>query len=74
MSEALSEELEAVEAILMDGIELERDGRDRVTQMRVSLHPLTASDEEKMFVTLTLELLFPEKYPDEEPGIAVRTF
>lgn len=44
-----------------------------VTTTAFSLHPLTASEEEKKFVSLTLQLKLGKGYPEEEtPDIRVR--
>ena len=74
MNEALKEELEAVESILSEEIEtFEVDDEDQVEDwgLRVQLHPHTASEEEKKFVSLTLDIKFPRDYPDKVPKCKV---
>ncbi len=66
----LEEELEAVEAILMDGVDRQMD--EEAKKVLIRLDPLTASDEEKKYVSLVLELQFPDAYPDEAPTIQIR--
>lgn len=66
--ECLKEELEAVEAILMDGIEVD----EREQTVTVQLHPLTASEEDKKYVAAALRLKFTLVYPQEAPLISVR--
>ncbi len=41
------------------------------TQVRIRLDPLTASEEDKKYVSLSLEMDFPRGYPDKEPNIQV---
>ena len=69
-SEALLEELEAVEAILMEGIDVEHD-TDGITVVRIRVDPKTASDDEKKYVSLVLETRFPSDYPDVSPTVQV---
>ena len=73
MNEILSEELEAVRAILMDGIEVDDDGEGGITTIIISLHPLTANEDERSYVSLTLEISIPPEYPDVAPEVAVST-
>ena len=71
MNEIVSEELEAVRAILMDGIEVWDDGKGGITTMIISLHPLTANEDERSYVSLTLEIAISAGYPDVAPDVAV---
>ena len=73
MNEILTEELDAVRAILMDGIEVDDDGEGGITTINISLHPLTANEDEKSYVSLTLEISIPPEYPDVAPEVAVST-
>ena len=73
MNEILTEELDAVRAILMDGIEVDDDGEGGITTINISLHPLTANEDEKSYVSLTLEISIPPGYPDVAPEVAVST-
>ena len=74
MNEILTEELDAVRAILMDGIEVDDDGEGGITTINISLHPLTANEDEKSYVSLTLEISIPPGYPDVAPEVAVSTY
>ena len=73
MNEILSEELDAVRAILMDGIEVWDDGKAGITTIIISLHPLTANEDERSYVSLTLEIAISAGYPDVAPDVAVST-
>lgn len=64
-STVLQEELVSVEAILMEGVEVHG------STVTVDLHPLTASQEDKKYVFVKLELTFPEAYPEVAPKIKV---
>ena len=74
MNEILTEELDAVRAILMDGIEVDDDGEGGITTINISLHPLTANEDEKSYVSLTLEISIPPGYPDVAPEVAVSKY
>ena len=74
MNEILTEELDAVRAILMDGIEVDNDGEGGITTIIISLHPLTANKDERSYVSLTLEISIPPGYPDVAPEVAVSTY
>ena len=71
MNEIVSEELDAVRAILMDGIEVWDDGKGGITTIIISLHPLTANEDERSYVSLTLEIAISAGYPDVAPDVAV---
>ena len=74
MNEILTEELDAVRAILMEGIEVDDDGEGGITTIIISLHPLTANEDERSYVSLTLEISIPPGYPDVAPEVAVSTY
>ena len=74
MNEILTEELDAVRAILMDGIEVDDDGEGGITTIIISLHPLTANEDERSYVSLTLEISIPPGYPDVAPEVAVSAY
>lgn len=88
-SEALSEEIEAVEAILMASLDVTSDQNKTVVrskaacirhfwkitfefQVRIKIDPKTASDDEKKFVSVTLEIEIPKEYPDASPIVNFR--
>ena len=74
MNEILTEELDAVRAILMEGIEVDDDGEGGITTIIISLHPLTANEDERSYVSLTLEISIQPGYPDVAPEVAVSTY
>ncbi|CAB4059295.1 RNF25 [Lepeophtheirus salmonis] len=67
------EEVEALEATLLEGIRIRRgiEGSERPTDLELVMTPLTASDEERAFVSLTLKLSIPLGYPRERPSIVI---
>jgi hypothetical protein len=72
MNDSLGEELEAVEAILMERIDVDRNEESDTTDVEIALHPLTANDNEKKYVSLTLRMTMTKHYPDREPKVQVR--
>ena len=71
MNDTLSEELDAVSAILMDGIDVREGSESGTTTISISLHPLTANEDERSYVSLTLEIAVGDGYPDVAPKVAV---
>ena len=54
-SEEVTEEIEAVTAILdEDTVEIIRNADDSPTEISIKITPLTASEQEKQYVSLTL--------------------
>ena len=54
-SDEVSEEIEAVTAILdEDTVEVDHDASGCVTEISIKITPLTASEQEKQYVSLTL--------------------
>ena len=72
-SEELSEELEALTAILdEDTVEIVSDETSRPTEICVKLTPLTASEQEKQYVSLELVVKISESYPLSPPLLGVK--
>ena len=60
-SEEVSEELEAVTAILdEDTVEIVNDDNDSPKEISIKITPLTASEQEKQYVSLTLVVTITE--------------
>lgn len=71
-SEEVLEEIEALTAILEeDTVEVIKDG-DTVRELNVGLTPLTASEQDKQYVSLTLVITITPEYPCKPPGLSVR--
>jgi len=72
-SEELSEELEALTAILdEDTVDIVSDESSRPTEICVKLTPLTASEQEKQYVSLELVVKISESYPSSPPLLGVK--
>ena len=71
MNDTLSEELDVISEILMDGIDVREGSESGTTTISISLHPLTANEDEKSYVSLTLEIAVADGYPDVAPKVAV---
>ena len=70
-ADEVEEELEAVLAIILDGIDIIRKPNCIIINAQIS--PLTALDSEQCFVGYLLELSLEKKYPEVPPVIKVRT-
>jgi len=71
-SEEVIEEIEALTAILEeDTVEIIKDG-DVIRELNVGLTPLTASEQDKQYVSLTLVITINPEYPGAPPGLAVK--
>ena len=68
-AEEVEEELEAVLAIIIDGIEIIRNP-DSI-EIKAQINPLTALDSEQCFVGYLLDLTLEKNYPDAPPVIKV---
>ena len=72
-SEELSEEIEALTAILdEDTVDIVSDESSRPTEICVKLTPLTASEQEKQYVSLELVVKISESYPLSPPLLGVK--
>ena len=73
MSEEVLEEVEALTAILdEDTVEVVTDESDSPSELSIKITPLTASEQEKQYVSLTLVVLLPPGYPSVPPKLEVR--
>ena len=73
MSDEVLEEIEALTAILdEDTVDIVRDEKDRPTEINIKITPLTASEQEKQYVSLTLVVSLPPSYPNVPPNLDVR--
>ena len=60
-SEEVTEEIEAVTAILdEDTVEIIRNADDSPAEISIKITPLTASEQEKQYVSLTLVVSIPD--------------
>jgi len=72
-TEELIEELEALTAILEEEtVEVVNDDSERPKEISIKITPLTASEQEKQYVSLTLVIDLPSAYPNEPPSLGVR--
>lgn len=72
-SDEIEEELASIEAILIEGLQIERrpeDGRPKSVTYQCS--PLVASEEDRSYVGLTLIVHITENYPNEVPKVEIR--
>ena len=73
MSDEVLEEIEALTAILdEDTVDIVRDENDRPSEINIKITPLTASEQEKQYVSLTLVVSLPLSYPNVPPNLDVR--
>jgi len=72
-TEEVIEELEALTAILDEGtVEIVNDESDRPREISIKITPLTASEQEKQYVSLTLVITLPIAYPNAPPTLGIR--
>ncbi|XP_073971569.1 E3 ubiquitin-protein ligase RNF25 isoform X1 [Rhodnius prolixus] len=67
--ERVAEELEALQAILMDEIKILTDESGKAVGIETEVHPWTALDTEQQFVRVSLEVQLPCGYPDIRPTV-----
>lgn len=72
VNERVHEEIEALEAILLDDISIVYDAEGRPESIKSTIFPSTANEVNKQYVCVTLEVNLPEDYPDCEPNIKLR--
>lgn len=72
IKERVQEELEALEAILMDDISVTYDEKGCPKLIKSTIFPSTANEVNKQYVCATLEVRLPEEYPDCEPIVQLR--
>ncbi|ALC41179.1 CG13344 [Drosophila busckii] len=66
--DALSEELESLEAILMDDVRIVRGPNDVVESIETTVQPLTGEEDDQKYICVTLAVLPPAGYPDVSPN------
>ncbi|XP_060520195.1 E3 ubiquitin-protein ligase RNF25 [Cylas formicarius] len=71
-NERVQEELEALEAILMDDISITYDNNGCAELVKSIIFPSTGNEVDKQYVCVTLEVSLPEGYPDIKPIIQLR--
>lgn len=70
--ERVKEEIEALEAILMDDVSINFNEKGVPDLIKSTIFPSTADDAEKQYVCVTLEISLPDKYPDCEPKVQLK--
>ncbi|KAH9627938.1 hypothetical protein HF086_015382 [Spodoptera exigua] len=71
MDERVTDEIEALEAILMDDVVIKRVG-DVPQVIETVLHPSTGDDVEQQYVCVTLVVKLTPGYPDSIPEVTLR--
>ncbi|CAH0585550.1 unnamed protein product [Chrysodeixis includens] len=71
VDERVSDEIEALEAILMDDVVIKRVG-DVPDIIETVVHPSTGDDTDQQFVCVTLEVKLTPEYPDTSPDVVLR--
>lgn len=67
----VSDEIEALEAILMDDVVITRVG-DVPDSIETVVHPSTGDDIDQQFVRVTLKVKLTPEYPDSSPEVTLR--
>ncbi|EDW60536.1 E3 ubiquitin-protein ligase RNF25 [Drosophila virilis] len=67
METLLDEELESLEAILMDDVTIARGPNGAVDSIETTVLPLTGEEDEQQYICVTLQVLPPPGYPDVSP-------
>ncbi|XP_030754591.1 E3 ubiquitin-protein ligase RNF25 [Sitophilus oryzae] len=73
LNERVQEELEALEAILMDDISITYNDEGCADLVKSTIFPSTANEVDKQYVCVTLEVQLPENYPDCKPLIKLKS-
>ncbi|XP_066257918.1 E3 ubiquitin-protein ligase RNF25 isoform X1 [Euwallacea similis] len=71
--ERVQEELEALEAILMEDITISHNEYGCAELVKCVIFPSTANEVEKQYVRVTLEAELPDGYPDCKPVIRLKS-
>ncbi|CAK1580504.1 unnamed protein product [Parnassius mnemosyne] len=71
VDERVSDEVEVLEAILMNDVIIEREG-NKPTIIETVVHPLTGDDTDQQYVCVTLEVKLTPDYPDSSPEVTLR--
>lgn len=70
--ERVMEEVEALEAILMDDVSIKRTSTDIPHTIEAVVFPATADDTDQQYVRVTLEVKLTPGYPDIAPEVFLR--
>uniref|UniRef100_A0A1B6LZM1 RWD domain-containing protein n=1 Tax=Graphocephala atropunctata TaxID=36148 RepID=A0A1B6LZM1_9HEMI len=68
----VDEELEALQAILMDEIHIKTDDRGKAMAVETTVYPWTALDTQQQYVRVDLSISLPTRYPDISPVVILR--
>uniref|UniRef100_A0A2R5LLG1 E3 ubiquitin-protein ligase RNF25 n=1 Tax=Ornithodoros turicata TaxID=34597 RepID=A0A2R5LLG1_9ACAR len=68
----LEVEIEALKAIYIHELTVDRSESNQLTSVKVSLHPATADNADEQYVRLDLVFNVPARYPETLPDIAIR--
>ncbi|XP_030554385.1 E3 ubiquitin-protein ligase RNF25 [Drosophila novamexicana] len=68
METLLDEELESLEAILMEDVSIARSTNGAVDSIETTVLPLTGEEDEQQYICVTLQVLPPPGYPDVSPA------
>ncbi|KAG8276883.1 NF-kappaB binding [Homalodisca vitripennis] len=68
----VDEELEALQAILMDEIHIKTDDRGKAVAVETTVYPWTALDTQQQYVRVDLSIALPARYPDISPVVTLR--
>ncbi|CAB3227191.1 unnamed protein product [Arctia plantaginis] len=71
VDERVTDEIEALEAILMDDVVIKRVG-EMPDIIETVVHPSTGDDIDQQFVCVTLEVKLTPEYPDSSPLVTLR--
>lgn len=71
IDERVTDEIEALEAILMDDVVIKRIG-EVPDVIETVVHPSTGDDIDQQFVCVTLEVKLTPEYPDSSPIVTLR--
>jgi len=72
-TEEVIEELDALTAILdEETVEIKNDTTGRPKEITIKITPLTASEQDKQYVSLTLVVTLPTAYPNSPPTLGIR--
>lgn len=68
----ITDEIEALEAILLDDVTIHCDG-GRPYMVETVVHPSTGDDTDLQYVCVTLEVTLTPEYPDTSPSVKLRS-
>lgn len=70
--ERVAEELEALQAILLNEIDIKTNESGMATGIEMEVHPWTALDVDLQYVRVTLVVHLPKGYPDVRPTVQLK--